>query len=62
MDKKSPRSAFESAPAAPGLLRRWIGARQQPTDAPDSADMDLGYESALPWFTAEEVESTDPAR
>lgn len=39
-----------STPASSSLIGRWLSARVTPFTAPDSAELDLGYESALPWF------------
>jgi hypothetical protein len=35
-----------------GLLARWLGSRRQPSPAQDSSELDVGYESALPWLNS----------
>jgi hypothetical protein len=48
MDRKPPRTA--PALASSSLFRRWLKP-QAPHLAVDSSQLDLGYESALPWFS-----------
>jgi hypothetical protein len=52
MDRKPRRTA--PALAASSLLRRWFSP-PAPQMAVDSSQMDLGYESALPWFSDAET-------
>ncbi|MFZ2989184.1 hypothetical protein [Ideonella sp.] len=53
MDNNNSRTS--PAPASSSLLRRWLAPRAVPVNVPDSAEMDLGYESALPWFAESEL-------
>jgi len=59
MDKHTNRPVHESVPSTKGLLGRWRAARQVPQSTPDSAELELGYESALPWFTSTMSDSAD---
>jgi len=52
MDRKPRRTA--PALVAPSLLRRWLSP-PAPLGAIDTSQMDLGYESALPWFSEAET-------
>ena len=54
---RSERQMRNSAP--PSMISRWLAARSAPFMAPDNSELDLGYESALPWF-ASEVEEASP--
>jgi hypothetical protein len=45
----------ENRPAPPksrGILGRWLGPRAAPAADADSSELDLGYESALPWLNS----------
>ncbi|HSI48821.1 MAG TPA: hypothetical protein VLA61_11155 [Ideonella sp.] len=46
-----------SAPTS--MIGRWLSARSAPFMAPDNSELDLGYESALPWF-ASQLEEAAP--
>jgi hypothetical protein len=59
--------AEENRPAPPlprGLLGRWLSPRAAPAADADSTEIDLGYESALPWLNSaageEEAGETAP--
>jgi len=52
MDRKPRRTV--PALFAPSLFRRWL-SRPAPQGAIDTSQMDLGYESALPWFSEAET-------
>ena len=54
---RSERQMRTSAPTS--MIGRWLSARNAPFMAPDNSELDLGYESALPWF-ANEAEEPAP--
>jgi hypothetical protein len=58
MDRNARRTAPDKAQA--GRLRRWL-TPQQPQSVADTSEMDLGYESALPWFSDTESNDGSPA-
>lgn len=63
MNKIPLRSPLEPATAPWGLLNRWVLAhRKQPSPQSDLPEVDLGYESALPWFTQADMDTADEAR
>ena len=44
------KTSPQATPPA-GLLRRWWAERKNPGSSAESPEVDLGYESALPWFS-----------
>ena len=54
---RTERQMRNSAPTS--MIGRWLSARSAPFMAPDNSELDLGYESALPWF-ASQLEEAAP--
>jgi hypothetical protein len=54
MPAYDPPLAPTDPPMQPAPRRWWSRGNDKPAEAADSAEMDVGYESALPWLSTQD--------